>query len=161
MAIRIEERFRVAAPAERVWAFFLDPRRVAACLPGTELTAVVDERTFEGTVRVKVGPVGASYAARGRLVEVDEAARTLRLVGEGKEGGGGGMARMTVAVRLLEPAPGGATEVELTADADVLGRLAQFARGLVQDVARQLVRQFAACVRQQLEAPGGAAPAGA
>lgn len=161
MAIRIEERIQVEAPADQVWSFFLDPRRVAACAPGTELTEVVDERTFRGNVRVKVGPVTASYAAQGRLVEVDEPARTLRLVGEGKESGAPGTARMSVTVRLGSPSEG-RTEVELAADVDVIGRLAQFGRGMVQDVARQIVRQFAACVRARLERPGeGSAADGA
>ena len=78
MGQRIEERFVVRAPVEKVWAYLVDPRRVVTCLPGAELTEVVDERTFHGAVKVKVGPVTVSYKGKVILEEVDDAARRVR-----------------------------------------------------------------------------------
>ena len=77
MGFRIEERFAVKAPAEAVWAYVTDPRRVVSCLPGAELTEVVDPRTFNGAVKVKVGPVTVSYRGRVQLIELDEGARRV------------------------------------------------------------------------------------
>ncbi len=160
MAIRIEERFQVEAPRQRVWAFLLDPHRVAGCAPGAQLTEVVDERTFKGNVRVKVGMITASYSGQAHLEEVDEAAGLVRLVAQGKESAGGGSARATVEARI-RPVSDSTTEVEVAADIDVVGRLMQFGRGMVQDVSRQLFRQFVACVKQQLENPEAGEPPGA
>ncbi len=157
MAIRIEEKFQVEAPRERVWAFLLDPHKVAACAPGAQLTEVVDERTFKGNVRVKVGMITASYAGQAQLQEVDEAAGLVRLVAQGKESAGSGSARASLEARI-RPVSDSATQVEVVADIDVVGRLMQFGRGMVQDVSRQLFRQFVACVKQQLENPEAAAP---
>jgi carbon monoxide dehydrogenase subunit G len=157
LAIRIEEKFQVEAPKERVWAFLLDPHKVVACAPGAQLTEVVDDRTFKGNVRVKVGMITASYSGQAHLEEVDEAAGLVRMLAQGKESAGSGSARATLQARV-RPLSDSATEVEVTADIDVVGRLMQFGRGMVQDVSRQLFRQFVACVKQQLENPEAGAP---
>jgi carbon monoxide dehydrogenase subunit G len=156
MAIRIEERFVVRAPAERVWAYLVDPRRVVGCLPGAELTEVVDERTFHGAVRVKVGGLALAYKGTVHLVELDAAARRVRMTGEGRETAGTGQARMTMESRLAA-AEGGGTEVQVSSELEVVGRIVQLGRGMVEQVARQLFADFAGCVRATLEAEAAAA----
>ncbi len=151
MAIRIEERFVVNAPVERVWAFLVDPRRVAACVPGARLTEVVDERTFHGDVTVKLGAVTVSYRSRIDVAELDAAAHCVKMTGEGRESAGTGAARMTMQSRVT-PAPGGGSEVLVEADLDVVGRIVQLGRGIIEQVAHQLFGQFASCVRARLEA---------
>jgi len=163
MGTRIEERFVVRAPPGAVWSYLVDPRRVVGCLPGAELTEVVDERTFHGNVRVKVGPVSVSYKGRVQLSELDEAGGRVRMVGEGRESGGAGSAKMTMESRL-RALPEGATEVTVVADVDVVGRLVQLGRGMIEQVSHQLFLQFSECVRATLEAEaagaaGGGAPA--
>jgi carbon monoxide dehydrogenase subunit G len=154
MAIRIEETFQLAAPAEAVWRFLLDPARVVTCLPGAELEKVVDERTFEGAVKVKLGAVGTRYRGRVRLVEVDEGARIVRMLAEGRETGGGtATGRLTSQLREL---PGGYTEVSATAEVDLTGRVVQVGRGMIQGVAKELFGEFARRVQAELEVPDGA-----
>ncbi len=162
MAIRIEERFRVQAPVQAVWEYLVDPRRVVTCLPGAELTEVVDERTFLGAVKVKVGTITVRYNGRVRLVEVDEAARRVRMEGDGREITGTGSAKMAMESVVTE-ADGGA-EVVVRSDVDVVGRIVQLGRGMIEQVSHQLFEQFAGCVRATLEAEavaraGGTAPA--
>ncbi len=160
MATRIEERFTVKAPVDRAFDYLVDPRQVVRCLPGAELTRVVDEHTFQGTVKVTVGPVTVLYQGKVVLAEIDAAAHRVRMVGEGREGAGSGSARMTVESRLT-PLSGGATEVTVLADVEVVGRLVQLGRGMIEQVSHQLFQQFADCVRGTLEgAPGTAAGAG-
>jgi carbon monoxide dehydrogenase subunit G len=156
MATRIEERFTVKASPEAVWAFLIDPRRVVTCLPGAELTEVVDERTFDGAVKVKVGPVTVGYKGRVRLVELDRAAWRVRMDGEGRESGGAGSARMSMESRLT-PGPGGVTEVVVVSDVDVVGRLVQLGRGMIEQVSHQVFLQFAGQVRATLEAEAAVA----
>jgi len=158
MGTRIEERFVVRAPPGAVWSYLIDPRRVVGCLPGAELTEVVDGRTFHGDVKVKVGPVSVSYKGRVQLAELDEAGRRVRMIGEGRESGGSGSAKMTMESRLVA-LPDGATEVTVTADLDVVGRLVQLGRGMIEQVSHQLFLQFSECVRATLEAEAAGAPA--
>jgi len=151
MGQRIEERFTVRAPVEEVWAYLVDPRRVVTCLPGAELTEVVDERTFHGAVKVKVGPVTVAYKGKVILEEVDAAARRVRMSGEGRESTGTGSARMSMESRLTQT-PSGEVEVLVISDVDVVGRLVQLGRGMIEQVSHQLFAQFAACVKATLEA---------
>jgi carbon monoxide dehydrogenase subunit G len=155
MAMRIEERFTVKAPAPAVWAYLVDPRRVVTCLPGAELTAVVDERTFHGQVKVKVGAMTVAYKGLVRIAELDEQGLRVRMTGEGRESGGAGSAKMTMESRLAA-LPDGGTEVVVQADVDVVGRLVQLGRGMIEQVSHQLFGQFATCVRATLEAEAGA-----
>jgi len=160
MATRIEERFAVQAPPEAVWAFLIDPTQVVTCLPGAELTEVVDEKTFLGAVKVKVGPVTVGYKGKVVLVEVDAAGRRVRMTGEGRESGGAGSARMNMESRLTA-LPGGLTEVVVTSEVDVVGRLVQLGRGMIEQVSHQVFLQFAERVRAHLERPAAAAEGGA
>ena len=155
MAVRIEETFRVGAPVERVWRFLLDPHQVVQCLPGAELIEVQDERTFLGRVHVKVGPISASYKGRAELTEVDEQNHRVRMAGEGQDTKGAGSARMIMTSRITA-ADDGSAEVSVESEVQLVGKLAQFGRGMVEEVSKQLFRQFAECARQRLEA---AAPA--
>jgi len=163
MAFTLEESFEVSAPVDRVWAYLIDPERVAPCLSGARLTDVRDETTFVGEITVKVGPVKASYEGKVRLLEVDEGARRVKMSGEGSERSGGGSAQMTMVSRMTE-LPGGGTRVEVASELEVVGKLAQFGRGMVEQVGRQLFRQFAECVRDELggdEEEGAGAEEGA
>jgi carbon monoxide dehydrogenase subunit G len=158
VAIRIEERFVVNAPVERVWEWLVDPRKVVTCLPGAELQEVVDERTFHGGVKVKVGAITVSYRGTVRIAERDDGAHRVRMTGEGRESAGAGSARMTMESRVAAAAGGGA-EIVVVSDVDVVGRIVQLGRGMIEGVAHQLFLQFAACMRARLEAESAAAPA--
>jgi uncharacterized protein len=158
MTTRVEERFTVQAPLAAVWAFLIDPSRVVTCLPGAALDEVVDARTFAGNVKVKVGPVSVAYRGTVHLLEVDEAARLVRMSGEGRETAGAGAARMAMESRLTG-APGGPTEVVVLADLEVAGRLVQLGRGMIEQVSHQIFLQFAESVRRTLEAEAVAGPA--
>ncbi|MCL4683160.1 SRPBCC family protein [Myxococcota bacterium] len=159
MAIEIRETFQVAAPDERVWRFLMDPAQVARCVPGASLDEVVDERTFLGSVRVRLGAISVRYQGRVRFDEIDPAARTVRALADGREPGGG-TARGTLTSRL-SALPDGGTEVIAEASVDLTGRVMQVGRGMIQAVSAQLFKEFAEQVRTQLETPaGGAAEAG-
>lgn len=159
MAIEIKEKFEVTAPIDRVWRFVLDPHNVAACMPGASLEEVVDDKTFVGNIKVKVGAVMASYKGRVELVEVDEAAYTVKMKAEGTESGGG-TARGSMLSKLVT-LPDGRTEVVAEASVDLTGRIMQVGRGMIQGVSKQLFQQFVKSARAQLEAEAAAVAAGA
>lgn len=149
MAITLNETFRVSAPPERVWEFLKDPAQVVTCLPGAELTETIDEKTYGGRVKVKVGPITAAYAGRATLATVDDADRRMQIIAEGKESGGSGQARMTMTGKVNALAEGG-SEVSVDAHIDIAGRVMQFGRGLIESVNKQLFKQFADSVQDKL-----------
>lgn len=150
MGVTIAESFELPVAPDRVWAYLTDPRQVVQCLPGAELLDVEDERTFVGRMRVKVGPVTAGFRGRARFDEVDAVARRVRLSGEGQEQSGGGSAKMTMTSEIT-PLPDGGSRVRVEAEVEVVGRLVQFGRGMMEEVSRQMFKQFAACVQGALE----------
>ena len=159
MAIEIRETFQVQAPIERVWKFVLDPHNVAACMPGASLEQVVDEKTFIGNIKVKVGAVMAAYKGRVELTEIDEKNYTVKMKAEGTESGGG-TARGSMLSKLVA-LPDGKTEVVTEASVDLTGRIMQVGRGMIQGVSKQLFQVFVKNARTQLEAEAAAAAAGA
>jgi carbon monoxide dehydrogenase subunit G len=155
--MKIEQTVEVDAPLDRVWALVNDVPRVAPCMPGATLTKVVDERTYEGTVRVKLGPINLSYKGTVVLDEVDEAAHSAQMSANGRDVRGGGTAKAKVDTRL-EAISDSRTRMSVSTDLHLTGRVASFGRGAVQDVSAKLFGEFAQCLRQTLEA-AEAAPA--
>ncbi len=159
MAIEIRETFQVAAPVDRVWRLLMDPAQVASCMPGASLDEVVDERTFLGSVRVRIGAISASYKGRVRFEQVDESAHTVRALAEGRETGGG-TARGTLTSRL-STLPDGSTQVIAEASVDLTGKVVQVGRGMIQAVSAQLFKEFVAKVRARVETPAAEPATGA
>ena len=161
MAIPIEKQFVVNAARRDVWAFLTDPSRVAGCLPGASITEQVDERTHAGTIAVKVGPVSARYKGTVRFERLDEEAGEAEIAAAGQDvrGKGGADLRMTSRVVARGPAE---TEVTVSSAVNITGILAQFGRGIVQDVSDQMFLRFTEAMRAALEsAPGRAGADGA
>jgi uncharacterized protein len=150
MGIAIEQEFSLDASRDLVWSLLVDPPRVVACLPGAALTAKLDDRTYEGTITVKVGPVTATYKGKVRFDRLDAAAGETELSGQGQEIRGKGSADMRMRCRL-QPAGAGRTSVSVMCDLAVTGLLAQFGRGMIQEVSDRMVQQFTTQVRQVLE----------
>ncbi len=155
MAIPIEKSFVVKAPAGRVWEFLTDPRRVATCLPGAAITEQLDDQTYAGTITVKVGPVSASYKGQVRFERLDPEVWTAELTGKGLDVRGKGGADMRMTSRLVERGPN-ETEVSVVSEVNVTGILAQFGRGMIQDVSDQMFQKFTEAMRAELE--GGEPP---
>jgi len=86
MAIEIKETFQVRAPMDAVWRFLIDPQQVVTCVPGASLDSAVDERTFLGTVKVKVGAITTSYKGKVQFTERDEQAGVMRMVAHQRSG---------------------------------------------------------------------------
>jgi hypothetical protein len=156
MAIEITETFQVKAPVDAVWRFMLDPQQVVTCMPGAQLEEVVDDRTFVGSVKVKLGAITTSYKGRVQITEMDEQAHTVKLTAEGRETGGG-TAKGTLHSQL-QLLPDGQTEVSAQASVDLTGRVMQMGRGMIKGVSHQLFQQFVVSIRERLEVPPGAEP---
>jgi carbon monoxide dehydrogenase subunit G len=156
--MKLEHRFTVAAPVERTWAAFNDLDRVVPCFPGATLTSSAGDG-FEGTCKVKLGPVSLLYTGSGRFTERDEAAYRLVAEAKGKDRRGNGTAAVSVTA-VLTASGDAATDVEVDTDLSVTGKPAQFGRGLIQDVSDKLLAQFVECLGERLGEDTTAQPAG-
>ena len=149
MAFRVEDKFEVAAPVDRVWKFLIDPNQVVQCLPGVKLIEIQDEKNFLGAMTVKIGPVSMSFQGRVQITEMDESDHHVKMSGEGKEGGGWIKGSMSSSVVSLGDA---LTQVNVQSEIEIAGRALQFGRGLIESIMKQQFQKFAQCVRKTLEA---------
>ncbi len=160
MAIELRQTFQVRAPVDTVWAFMLNPENVVACMPGASLTQVVDEKSFVGAVKIKVGAVTAQYHGTITYVETDRAAGIVKMLAEGKERGGGTV-RGTIVSQLSAIDGGSATSVETRSSIDLTGKIVQVGRGMIEGVSGQIIKMYVANVRAMLEPAAATAQSGA
>ena len=157
--MQLETRFQLPLPSEQAWKILLDVERIAPCMPGADLTEVVDERTWKGKASVKLGAVSLAYAGTVVMEERDDAGRRAVLKAQGTETRGRGLASARVTMRL-EEADGGATRVVMLTDLTISGTVAQVGRGMIGDVSQKIANQFAANLSSMLAAPTGGGPPG-
>jgi hypothetical protein len=154
--MELTNEFVVAVPIEQAWALLTDVERIAPCLPGAELQEVEGD-AYRGIVKVKVGPITASYKGTARFEEKDDTAHRGVLKAEGRETRGQGNASATI-VATLSPS-GEGTKVEVVTDLAITGKVAQFGRGVLADVSGKLLEQFVHNLESMVLAPA-ASPAG-
>ncbi|TMF72972.1 MAG: hypothetical protein E6I13_00185 [Chloroflexi bacterium] len=121
--MQLENSFRVNAPPDRVFAYLLDVNKVVGCVPGAELSEVVDSATFKGKVKIKVGPVTVAYSGTARISDRNDAQRTATLTADGRETTGPGSARASAEMRVHTAGEG--STVEIVTEYHVAGRIAQ------------------------------------
>ena len=151
----IENEFSINAPIDQAWNTLLDLERVAPCLPGAALEEVVGDGEYKGQMVTKLGPVTVRYRGTIKIQESDRASYRAVMKADGKETRGQGSASATITATLREE--GGSTAVRVETDARITGKVAQFGRGIMQEVASKLMQQFATCLETEILAPAGAA----
>src|SRR3954465_13452500 len=104
--MQFQSTFTVPLPPDEAWRVLMDVERIAPCMPGAELTEVVDKRNFKGRISVRLGPVALIFAGTVKLEDVDEATHTARIKAQGSDSKGRGGAQASSAFQL-EPAPEG------------------------------------------------------
>ena len=148
--MKIANEFEVDQPIDDVWEFFDDIPQVAACLPGTTLTDEVEDEHYQGTVLISAGPVKLEFAGDAKILERNNADRSITVDANGAEKKGRGQAAMMLDADLNETATG--TRVDVTMDLQLSGAAAQYGRGLVKDVTAVLMDDFAANMQNRLVA---------
>jgi len=148
----LTNNFEVDAPLDLVWAQMLDVPRLVKCMPGVELTGVIDERTFEGKIGFKVGPIALAYRTRLHLEEVNQEARTVTLWVEANDSRGRGAGSAVVTATMREG--NGKTAISMESDVALTGLVARFGRsGIIEDVSQRMAQRFANCLEQELRQP--------
>ena len=157
--MEFDNSFDVPLSPAQAWAVLMDIRRIAPCMPGAALTEVIDAQNFRGKIAVRLGPVALAFAGRVQFEDVDEANHSARVKAQGSDDKGRGSANATATFRI-EPADIG-SRVFIHTDLMLSGAVAQYGRGvgMIQATAAQIIGQFAANLRAQLERqPAAATP---
>jgi carbon monoxide dehydrogenase subunit G len=146
--MKINNEFTVSVPVEEAWNTMLDLERVAPCLPGAAIQEDKGDGEYEGTMKVKIGPITANYKGTVKVEEADEENRRAVMKATGRDARGQGTASATIVSTLQEE--GDDTKVSVETDMKLTGRAAQFGRGIAQDVATKMLGQFADCLEREI-----------
>ena len=153
--MEITNSFAVDEPIERAWELLTDIPFIAPCLPGAKLTDETDG-VYSGGIKIKVGPVTAEYKGSAEFVEKDEANHKAVINGKGRDTRGAGNAQALITAQMIPV--GTSTQVDIVTDLKISGKVAQFGRGVMQDVSAKLLGQFAECLEAKIaESKSGAA----
>jgi uncharacterized protein len=150
MAIKIEKTFQIKEPVDTVWKFLSDPRKVAACVPGAQITEVVDTHTYKGSIKVQVGPSVTDYKGELHIERLDDQKHEIELVGKGQDVRGKGSASMKMSGRI-RPLPDGTSEVIGVSEVNVVGILAQLGARVINEVSNKIFEEFTASFQKQLQ----------
>ncbi len=157
--MEFDNSFEVPLPPEQAWPVLMDIRGIAPCMPGAQLTEVVDDKTYKGQIAVRLGPVALTFAGTVQFEEIDNRNYQARVKAQGNDAKGRGSAHAAATFRL-EPVPAG-SKVLVHTDLTLSGAVAQYGRGvgMIQATAAALMNQFATALKKRLaERPAPAAP---
>ncbi|MDH3518093.1 MAG: SRPBCC family protein [Acidimicrobiia bacterium] len=148
--MQLSNTFEVKRPVDTVWAAFADVPSVAQCLPGASVTADNGDGTYEGSVKIKLGPMTAKFEGAATVTR-DDATRTGHIEGTGVDRSGGSRGSVKVDYRVT--AADGGSAVTVDADISLSGAVAQFGRtGLIEEITRRLIDEFVECLEAKMAA---------
>ena len=159
--MEFDNAFEVPLPPAQAWPVLMNIQGIAPCMPGAQLTEVVDDKSYKGNIAVRLGPVALTFAGLVTFEEIDNTNHTARVKAQGTDAKGRGSAQAAATFRL-EPSDTG-SKVLVHTDLTLSGAVAQYGRGvgIIQATAAQLMKQFAACLKEKLVQERPAAPAAA
>lgn len=152
--MKLENEFSVAASLEDTWATLLDIERVATCLPGAKIEAGEEDGVYRGAMKMKLGPMTVQYQGTAKLQDVDEDTHTASIAVQAREANGQGTAAAVISNHLEQV--NGKTRVVAVTDLKITGRQAQFGRGIMEDVATSMMKQFAMRLEEEIKGGRGA-----
>jgi carbon monoxide dehydrogenase subunit G len=146
--MKIGTSFEIPSPPDEAYRFLLDVEQVAPCVPGGELGPPSGDGSYPAKVTVRLGPMRIVYSGSLRIAERDDAGMRAVLRATARETGGQGS--VEAAMRMHVAAAGEGSRVDVIAELTLTGRAARMGRGLVEDVARRVVADMAACLKRKL-----------
>ncbi len=156
MAEQLVNEFTVNRPIDEAWAVITDVERIATCLPGAELQEIEGD-IYRGVVKVKLGSITPQFKGQASFIDRDDPGHRAVLKAEGRDTGGRGnaAAEITAQAESLSPT---STRCIVTTDLHITGRVAQFGRGILGDVSKKLMAQFASNLNTMLDEQGAGSP---
>lgn len=150
----LNHEFTVEGDLDTVWRTLLDLERVAGCLPGATVRATGDEGRFEGSMKVKMGPMAVTYDGAANFVDVNDDEHRAVISLRAREAKGQGTALATITNHV--EAEGPLVRVRAETDLQVTGPQARFGRAIMEDVGNRVLGEFAKRLQQELAGDGAA-----
>lgn len=145
--MQLKDSFTVQASIENVWKFLIDLEQVGQCMPGVESLEAVDDTTFTGKLKVKVGPISAAFSGTAKLIELDEPHRLVAdISGDDKASASAVKAAFSATLEEIEDG----VRVNYDVDVTIRGRLGQFGLTVIRGTAKKMTAKFVECLQEKL-----------
>jgi carbon monoxide dehydrogenase subunit G len=150
--MEFDNAFEVPLPPAQAWPVLMNIQGIAPCMPGAQLTEVVDDKSYKGNIAVRLGPVALTFAGLVTFEEIDNTNHTARVRAQGTDAKGRGSAQAAATFRLEPSATG--SKVLVHTDLTLSGSVAQYGRGvgMIQATASAIMTQFANNLKKQIAA---------
>ena len=154
--MRIHNEITLQAPADELFEFLSDVERVGPCLPGATIEGR-DGEDYAGRMKVKVGPINATYQGKLRFLELDKEARRAVMRARAEEVNGQGNAEASITTEV-EQADDENSVIRMDTDLQIRGKVAQFGRGAMEKISQRMFEQFAGNIEEAFNGNGAAPP---
>jgi len=151
--MKIEGKFTMKAPIQKVWDFLLAPGTLVSCIPGAEKMEAVDDRTWEGIVKQKVGPISVKLNFTQSITEMDPP-KHVKAIGRGSAAGGAGTFSQETIVDMKELG-GGEVEIAYSSNVSLVGRLATFGERIMRAKVNKVGKEFTDNLQEKLKSKVG------
>jgi uncharacterized protein len=148
--VKLENSFEVPASRKQAWDLLMDVPRIVPCMPGAVIKETVSDDQWKAEAGVKLGPIALTFDTDVTREAADEENGSVTLNAKAREKRGRGGAQAAIQSTLSEV--DGGTRIDIVTDLTLSGAVAQYGRGIVQDVSQQMVGRFAGCIKAQLAA---------
>lgn len=147
--MKFNQNAKIPVAREPLWDFLMDVPTVAKSLPGVETVKKIDDSTYEGALKVRVGPI--SLNLQGKII-VEEQDRqnwraTLRAEAKDRMAAGAVSGKTTM---ILKEVGSHESELVVETDVNILGKIGEFGQPIIRKKADSMLKEFVENIRQQL-----------
>ena len=146
MEMRLADKFTIKKTPDLVYRFLTDPQCFGEVLPDLQSLEILDPSSFKAVFRVGISFIRGPVEVHFQLIESDPG-KKARYKGIGT--GMGSFVELEAGFLLAESGDG--TEVAWNGVAQIGGRLAAAAGGLLQPVAHKNATVFIEALKQEIE----------
>jgi carbon monoxide dehydrogenase subunit G len=147
--MRLEGKFAIKAPIQKLWDTLWEAETLRACIPGAEKIELIDENTYDCMIKQKVGPISVRFKFKTFLTKVEPPTH-IEMQGEGEDIGKAGRLAQRTSIDLKEN-ENGEVEVSYTCDANIIGKLAMFGDRILRAKAKKIEAEFTEALRERLK----------
>jgi len=147
--VKFNQRAVIPVGREPLWDFLMDVPKVARSLPGVETVSQIDDTTYQGTLKVRVGPISLSLQGKIVLEQRDRGSWRATLRAEASDRMAAGAVKGKTSMELKEVGPK-ETELLVETDVNILGKIGEFGQPIIRKKADQMLQEFVANIKKQL-----------
>jgi carbon monoxide dehydrogenase subunit G len=147
--VKFTQNAQIPVAREPLWDFLMDVPKVAQSLPGVESVSQIDDTTYEGALKVRVGPIALNLKGKIVLEEKDKQNWRATLRAEAKDRMAAGAVNGKTSMVLKEIAPD-QTELLVETDVNILGKIGEFGQPIIRKKADSMLKEFVENIKKQL-----------